>query len=54
MLVIIWHLLADPAARYRDLGTDYHTNRTNPDRKIRSLVQQLQALGQHVTVQPTA
>ena len=54
MLVIIWHLLADPAARYRDLGADYHINRTNPDRKIRSLVQQLQALGQHVTVQPAA
>ncbi len=54
MLVIIWHLLANPAARHRDLGADYHTHRTNPDRKIRSLVQQLQALGQHVTVQPAA
>jgi hypothetical protein len=44
ILVIIWHLLADPTARYRDLGADYHTNRTNPDRKTRNLVQQLQAL----------
>jgi transposase len=52
ILVIIWHLLANPAARYHDLGPDYHTHRTNPDRKIRSLVQQLQALGQHVTLQP--
>jgi len=54
ILVIIWHLLADPIARYRDLGADYHINPTNADRKIRSLVQQLQALGQHVTVQAAA
>ena len=54
ILVIIWHLLADPTARYRDLGADYHTSRTDPQRKIRSLVQQLQALGQHVTIQPAA
>ena len=25
ILVIIWHLLADPAARYHDLGADYYT-----------------------------
>jgi transposase len=27
ILVIIWHLLSNPAARFRDLGPDYHTNR---------------------------
>jgi len=54
ILVIIWHLLANPTARYRDLGVDYHTNRANTDRKTRSLVQQLQALGHHVTLQPAA
>ena len=27
ILVIVWHLLANPAARFRDLGPDYHTNR---------------------------
>ena len=27
ILVIIWHLLADPAARYHDLGADYYTTR---------------------------
>jgi transposase len=54
ILVIIWHLLADPTARYHDLGPDYHHNRTNTDRKTRNLVQQLQALGHHVTLQPAA
>jgi len=27
ILVIIWNLLADPAARYQDLGAGYHTSR---------------------------
>ena len=27
ILVIVWHLLANPTARFRDLGPDYHTNR---------------------------
>lgn len=54
ILVIVWHLLADPTTRYRDLGPDYHTNRGDPSRKIRNLVQQLQALGHHVTLQPAA
>ena len=31
ILVIIWHLLADPAARFHDLGADYHTNRIDTD-----------------------
>ena len=29
ILVIIWHLLADPAARYTDLGPGYYASRTN-------------------------
>ena len=53
-LVIIWHLLADPTTRYHELGADYHDRDTNPTRKINNLVRQLQALGQHVTIQPTA
>jgi hypothetical protein len=34
MLVIIWHLLADRAARYHDLGASYYTSRldTGPPR----------------------
>ena len=27
ILVIVWHLLADPTARYHDLGADYHATR---------------------------
>jgi transposase len=54
ILVIIWHLLADPAARFHDLGADYHTNRIHKDRRTRQLVRQLQALGHTVTLAPAA
>jgi transposase len=54
ILVIVWHLLADPTARYNDLGADFYATRTNKDRKTRQLVHQLQALGHHVTLQPIA
>ena len=48
VLVIIWHLLSDPAARYTDLGPGWHTRKTDRDRKIRTHLRQLQALGLHV------
>jgi transposase len=54
ILVIVWHLLADPTTRFHDLGPDYHTTRVNTDRKIRNLVRQLEALGHNVTLQPAA
>jgi transposase len=54
ILVIIWHLLADPTARYHDLGADFHERRINTTRKINSLVRQLEALGHTVTLQPAA
>lgn len=54
ILVIVWHLLADPTARYHDLGADFHERRLNTTRKINSLVRQLEALGHTVTLQPTA
>jgi transposase len=54
ILVIIWNLLADPTARFHDLGPDYHTTRINTERKVRSHIAQLAALGYHVTVQPAA
>ena len=54
ILVIVWHLLNDPDARYIDLGSDYHTTRLDPDRKARDLVRQLQALGHTVTLAPAA
>jgi hypothetical protein len=54
ILVIVWHLLADPAARFNDLGADYYTHRIDSDRRTRHLVQQLQALGHRVTLTPAA
>ncbi len=54
ILVIVWHLLNDPNARYVDLGSDYYTRRLDPDRKTRDLVRQLQALGHQVTLEPAA
>jgi transposase len=54
ILVIVWHLLNDPDARYVDLGSDYYTTRLDPDRRTRDLVRQLQALGHDVTLAPAA
>ena len=45
ILVIIWHLLADPAARFTDLGHGYYQARTDTDRKLRNHIRQIQALG---------
>jgi hypothetical protein len=54
ILVIIWHLLSDPAARYTDLGAGYYQARTDTDRKIRNHVRQIQALGFDVTITKAA
>ena len=54
ILVIIYHLLASSAARYRDLGPYYYDTRTARDRQIRNHVRQLQALGLDVTICPQA
>jgi transposase len=54
ILVIIWHLLADRAARFRDLGSGYYASRTDTVRKTRNHVRQLQALGYTVTLVPAA
>jgi transposase len=54
ILVIIWHLLADPAARYTDLGAGYYQARTDTNRKIRNHIRQIQALGFDVTITKAA
>jgi transposase len=54
ILVIIWHLLANPAARFRDLGADYHTNRVATQRRIRNHIAQLTAMGYRVSIEPAA
>ena len=45
LLVITWHLLADPTARYTDLGPGYYAARTDTDRKLRNHIRQIQAPG---------
>ena len=50
IMIIVWHLLNDPAARYRDLGPDWHARRTNRDKKIRTHIQGLKALGVTVAI----
>jgi len=50
ILVIIWHLLSNPEARYTDLGPGYYQARTDVDRKIRNHIRQIQALGFAVTL----
>lgn len=54
ILTIIWHLLADPTARYHDLGQGYYTNRIDKNRKARNHLRQLESLGFHVTLTTTA
>ena len=54
ILVIIWHLLADPTARYHDLGSGYYASRIDKQRKIGSHIRQLQALGCTVTITQAA
>jgi transposase len=54
ILLIVWHLLADPDARYADLGSDHYARRVNTEAKKRSHIRQLEALGYHVTLEPAA
>jgi transposase len=52
--VIVWHLLADPGARYHDLGPGHYQARTDKHKKARSHIRQLQALGYTVTITQAA
>jgi transposase len=54
VLVIIWHLLTDPSARFTDLGPGWHDEQASRERKIRAHLRQLKALGLDVTVNPPA
>jgi transposase len=52
VLAIIWHLLADPEARYHDLGSDFYQTKVNTRRRERDLVRQLEHLtGKKVTLE---
>jgi transposase len=54
ILVIVWALLSDEQAQFVDLGPDYYASRTNPERRVRHHVRELQALGYTVTLNPAA
>jgi transposase len=54
ILVIVWHLLIDSAARFHDLGPDYHTRRIDLERRMRNHIAQLTAMGYRVTLEPAA
>ena len=54
ILVIIWHLLSDPGARFVDLGPGFYDTRISNSRKMRNHVSQLEALGYKVTLEPAA
>ena len=54
ILVIIWHLLSNPDARYADLGPGFYDSRISNSRKMRGHVRQLEALGYKVTLETAA
>jgi transposase len=54
LLVIIWHLLADPSTRFDDLGANHYDRNVNTHTKKRNHVRQLEPLGYRVTLEPTA
>jgi transposase len=54
VLVIVWHLLSDPDARFHDLGPGFYDTRIDAEHRKRNHIRQLEALGYKVTLQPAA
>lgn len=54
ILIVVWHLLSDPNARFVDLGADFYERRVDKERRTRDLVRQLIALGHEVSLSPAA
>jgi transposase len=52
ILIIIFHLLADPTTEFTDLGPDFYTRRIDLARRTNQLTRQLQALGYNVALTP--
>jgi transposase len=51
VLVIVYHLLSDPTARFHDLGAEHYQTRINKERRARNLAVQLQAVtGQTIVI----
>ncbi len=53
ILVVAYHLLADPAVRFRDLGPDYYDQRDRAH-VTRRLVRRIEALGYQVVLSPAS
>jgi transposase len=54
ILIIVWHLLADPQARFTDLGPGHYASKTSKDKITRNCIRQLNAIGLDVTLTPRA
>ena len=54
ILVIVWHLLADPDTGFHDLGPDHFDRRINTNQQKRNHIRELEALGYRVTLEPAA
>ena len=54
ILIVVWHLLADPDTGFHDLGADHYDRHVNTGAKRRNHVRQLEALGYRVTLDPAA
>lgn len=54
ILEIAWILIADPDARFSDLGPDWHDRHLNRTRKTRQAIRELQHLGYTVTLTEAA
>ncbi|MFZ0666252.1 MAG: IS110 family transposase [Acidimicrobiales bacterium] len=54
LIVMIYHVLAEPDAVYEDLGSDWFTRRDDTAAHTRRLVRQLEKLGHHVELTPAA
>jgi hypothetical protein len=54
ILVILWHLLADPTRRYDDIGPELYDSRIGPERRRRNHIRQLEPLGYTVTLTEVA
>ena len=53
ILVIFFHLLADPTAEFTDLGSDFYAKRIDRARRTTHLLRQLHALGYQVQLTET-
>lgn len=54
ILIILWHIMANPDLRYQDLGPDWFQRRHDPERQAQRLLRQLTDLGYTVTITPAA